>query len=234
MRALIIPDIHLKPDMFKVAEAHMQSGAYDIAVFLGDFCDDWGQQNNIGLYEKTLDALDQFLEKYSNSLVCWGNHDLAYIWGIEDHPGFSAIGEPIIRGKLNALDRKYPGMFSYVHRVDDVLFSHAGITSSFIYSPMDASDVDFDQVIEAINDCGKITMWGMDSPVWARPDQTFVDSFLQIVGHSPVRKAEMYKPQLLLCDVFSTEPDGSKYGSELFTSVDTVTQQWSSVQPIPE
>ena len=47
MKILIIPDVHLKPHIIDEAAQCMCSGNYDIAVFLGDFVDDWEQQRNI-------------------------------------------------------------------------------------------------------------------------------------------------------------------------------------------
>lgn len=231
MKVLVIPDIHLKLKVFELADELMQSGEYDKAIFLGDFCDDWNQQNNVGLYEKTLDALDLFLEKYPDSLVCWGNHDLAYIWGIEDHPGFSTIGEPIIRGKLNALDRKYPDTFRYMHKIDNVLFSHAGVTNSFAERHLSIEDTsDISSAAHNINSLGKDIMWEYDSPIWARPDyDDFLSNIMQVVGHSPVHNPIAYRPKLILCDTFSTFSDGREYGSNVFIAVDTEAQNWEVI-----
>ena len=53
MKILVIPDVHLKPQMFKQATALMHQGIADRAVCLMDIPDDWDKQYNVGLYEET-------------------------------------------------------------------------------------------------------------------------------------------------------------------------------------
>ncbi len=55
-RVFIIPDVHLKPWMFEKASVLVDKGAYDAVVMLGDLVDDWYQEENIDLYNKTFDA----------------------------------------------------------------------------------------------------------------------------------------------------------------------------------
>ena len=55
MKILVIPDVHLKPQMFKQATALMHQGIADRAVCLMDIPDDWDKQYNVGLYEETYD-----------------------------------------------------------------------------------------------------------------------------------------------------------------------------------
>ena len=50
MKILVIPDVHLKPQMFKQATALMHQGIADRAVCLMDIPDDWDKQYNVGLY----------------------------------------------------------------------------------------------------------------------------------------------------------------------------------------
>lgn len=49
MKILVIPDVHLKPQMFKQATALMHQGIADRAVCLMDIPDDWDKQYNVGL-----------------------------------------------------------------------------------------------------------------------------------------------------------------------------------------
>jgi hypothetical protein len=51
MKVLVIPDIHLKPKIFRQASALMREGIAEIAVCLMDIADDFEQQYNILLYE---------------------------------------------------------------------------------------------------------------------------------------------------------------------------------------
>ena len=54
MKVLIIPDVHLKPFMFKQAAELMERGIAKRAVCLMDIPDDWNKQFDISLYEQTL------------------------------------------------------------------------------------------------------------------------------------------------------------------------------------
>ena len=50
MKALVIPDVHLKPYMFKEAAEWMRKGVADRAVCLMDIPDDWNREYDIELY----------------------------------------------------------------------------------------------------------------------------------------------------------------------------------------
>lgn len=54
MKILVIPDVHLKPQMFKQATALMHQGIADRAVCLMDIPDDWDKQYNVGLMKKLM------------------------------------------------------------------------------------------------------------------------------------------------------------------------------------
>lgn len=60
MKVLIIPDVHLKPFMFKQAAELMERGIAKRAVCLMDIPDDWNKQFDISLYEQTYDAAISF------------------------------------------------------------------------------------------------------------------------------------------------------------------------------
>ena len=55
-----------------------------------DIADDWNQQYNVALYEETYDEAIRFARKYPNSLWCYGNHDLSYLWKCME-TGFSSM-----------------------------------------------------------------------------------------------------------------------------------------------
>lgn len=82
MKVLIIPDVHLKPFMFKQAAELMERGIAKRAVCLMDIPDDWDKQFDISLYEQTYDAAISFAKKYPDTAWCYGNHDLSYGSGI--------------------------------------------------------------------------------------------------------------------------------------------------------
>jgi len=84
MKVLVIPDIHLKPWIFEKASDVIKNSATEKAVCLMDIPDDWDQEFNLELYIETFDAAIQFAEDYPETLWCWGNHDLSYVWGMTE------------------------------------------------------------------------------------------------------------------------------------------------------
>lgn len=223
MKLLVIPDIHLKPWIIENAMELMASGMFDNAVFLGDFVDDWGNESNLGLYEMTFDALDKFLEKYPDTLICLGNHDLSYLWLCLE-TGYSWMARDLVVERV----RKLGGNKKAVHWVDKVLFSHAGVTDVY----MKKCGGKLKTVVNKTNhNINPDLLWHDCSPIWARPgDYSFkLDGYLQIVGHTPVGSAHEMIEGLVVCDTFSTYRDGSPIGDLKYVVVDTETGEWSKI-----
>ena len=53
MKVLVIPDVHLKPQMSRQAAALMRTGKTKRAVCLMDIPDDWDREYDIACYEET-------------------------------------------------------------------------------------------------------------------------------------------------------------------------------------
>ena len=127
MKVLVIPDIHLKPFMFKQAAELMERGIAQRVVCLMDIPDDWDKQFNILFYEETYEEAIRFAKKYPDTAWCYGNHDLSYVWR-ELETGYSTMAAYTVQKKLLDLKEVLPenNPIKYVHRIDNVLFSHAG------------------------------------------------------------------------------------------------------------
>ena len=69
MKALVIPDVHLKPYMFKEAAEWMRKGVADRAVCLMDIPDDWNREYDIELYAQTFDAAISFAKEFPDTLL---------------------------------------------------------------------------------------------------------------------------------------------------------------------
>ena len=54
MKVLIIPDVHLKPEIFDQAMTIMENSDVEMAVCVGDIADDWYHENDVKLYESSL------------------------------------------------------------------------------------------------------------------------------------------------------------------------------------
>lgn len=222
-KVLIIPDVHLKPNMFDMADTIIKQTTVDNIVFLGDLIDDWDQENNIDLYKETINRAIKFKKDHSNSLYCWGNHDVGYFanWSCS---GNSKLYANEIKVLLNQYERIVEP--KYVQVIDNILFSHAGIENYTAKSIMRFSDSS--TVEELANELNKLsinTMGDYDSPIWLRPEvfiQYFSD-YTQIVGHSPVKRP-MYEMNTWFLDLFSTSPKTKKYVSDkvYFAILDTI------------
>lgn len=236
MKILVIPDVHLKPWMFDRASEILNSGAAKKAVCLMDIPDDWGQEYNIGLYEETFDAAIRFQKEFPETLWCYGNHDLSYEW-LQYESGFSSVAIPVVQKKLSELRRELPdrSQMAYIHRIDDVLFLHGGLTHAFVkYYANDVDYDDTDAVIEKINLLGRNEMWDDASPLWFRPQfynekMYKEEDLLQVVGHTPVMQIDRLG-NMLSCDLFSTYSTGDPIGTQEYLLIDTVIWEYEGIK----
>ena len=223
MKILVIPDVHLKPEMFDRAAKIMRTGNFDNSLFLGDLVDDWGWENNLQLYEKTFDALEAYMTEFPDALYCYGNHDLSYILGRMES-GYSYSCAIYNRERFEKIVKMMEDRLAVVHLIDETVFCHGGIMYDFIDTYL--SDLpDKRDTVFAINDLRLALMWDNDSPVWARPQYEpgeAWDGYYQVVGHTPVSKP-LRQNKILTLDTFSTNPDGTPIGPWTFIVVDTVT-----------
>ena len=236
MKILVIPDVHLKPWMFDRASEILNSGAAKKAVCLMDIPDDWGQEYNLGLYEETFDAAIRFQKEFPETLWCYGNHDLSYEW-LQYESGFSSVAIPVVQKKLSELRRELPdrSQMAYIHRIDDVLFLHGGLTHAFVkYYANDVDYDDTDAVIEKINLLGRNEMWDDASPLWFRPQfynekMYKEEDLLHVVGHTPVMQIDRLG-NMLSCDLFSTYSTSDPIGTQEYLLIDTVTWEYEGIK----
>ena len=236
MKILVIPDVHLKPHMFQRASDLLKENIADRAVCLMDIADDWRQQFNVDLYIQTYDAAIAFAVDFPDTLWCYGNHDVSYLWS-KTESGYSGIASWTVRMKLRNLRESLPdeSQLAYVHRIDDVLFSHAGLADEFVRENIPASKYHYiDTVIEMINGFGCKEMWKDLSPIWYRPQISTGKMYkprklLQVVGHTPVTGI-LRTGNLLSCDVFSTRSTGEAFGTQEFLLIDTETWEYRGVR----
>ncbi len=235
MKVLVIPDIHLKPWMFVEADRLMKKGLAERAVCLMDIPDDWHKRFDLEAYEKTFNAAIRFAKIYPDTLWCYGNHDLSYKWDREES-GYSSMAAYTAEQKLKELEESIPedNPIRYIHRIDNVLFSHGGLMAYFVEEHIDPErmeDVDF--VLEKINSFGPKEMWNNDSPIWCRPQRGNPrmykeDTCLQVVGHTPIGEITK-KGNVISCDVFSTHIDGRPIGNQEFLLLDTLTWEYAGI-----
>ncbi len=236
MNILVIPDVHLKPFMFEQAAELMKIREADQAVCLMDIADDWMQQYNIDLYVQTYDAAIRFAKDFPNTLWCYGNHDLSYLWN-QRETGYSPIAPRTVCEKMRVLREALPDerQMAYLHRIDNVVFSHGGLADEFVRKYIPAKKYnDLDAVLETINNFEWGIMWQDLSPIWYRPQYYEGNLYkprkiLQVVGHTPVEKIER-KGNLISCDVFSTHRDKTPIGTQEYPMIDTETWEYHGIR----
>ena len=103
--------------------------------------------------------------------------------------------------KLRELKSALPdeSHLAYIHRIDNVIFSHGGLSDYFVreYTPSGKYD-DINSVVKAINTFDCMEMWTNDSPIWHRPQYGSGKMYkpiklLQVVGHTPMREITRQK-----------------------------------------
>ena len=236
MKVLVIPDVHLKPWMFDRAGELLKDGAADRAVCLMDIPDDWRQEFNLDLYVQTFDAAIQFAKDFPETLWCYGNHDTCYPWN-QRETGYSKIAPWTVCEKLRKLQEALPDekQLTFLHRIDNVLFCHGGLTDKFVRQYVPAKYYNnVDAVIGTINGFGARELWQDTSPLWYRPQYYGGKMYkprklLQVVGHTPVETI-MKKGDLISCDVFSTYRDGKPIGTQEFLVLDTDNWDYKGIR----
>lgn len=240
-KVLVIPDIHLKYEMFDRAEKILEDGKADFAIQLGDMFDDWDMQFATAYYQRTAERAIEFQKKFPKTLWCMGNHDLGYYkpeYGRRE-TGHSKIMEQEMKELLQEM--RGSGIHQkIVHAVNTVVFSHAGITESWIDRqkrlinyPADGW-VGVGDMLRLANNAALDELWLENSPIWARPQNEqlklwWPERYMQVVGHTPMREIT-FVDNLLSTDVFSTCQDGTPFGERRFAIVDTEKQSWESAK----
>lgn len=231
MRIVVIPDVHLKFWLFDMAEKIIKDGHADRAVCLMDIPDDWNEEWNVERYRETFDRAIAFAKAFPDTLWCYGNHDVSYVWG-KLETGYSPYAEQTVIGKLMELQHSLPSseQIAFVHRVGKVIFCHGGISESFVKS-LNLPDENIDNVIAAINFASPDIHWTDNSPLWLRPQRKGFamygeDNFIQVVGHTPVGKI-MKEKNFISTDTFSTYQSGLQIGESAMLIIDSETGEYN-------
>lgn len=255
MKILVIPDVHLKPWMFDRADEILKHDkTIDNVVCLGDIPDDWGQKDNIALYCETFGTAEAFFSRHPKSILIKGNHEMSYLWDKWQSGKTELLPQQVyenVRHLYDAVSDSENGGPFLAYRIDRTVFSHAGITVSYIkylkeHYPDDIPDEnDTDNVLSFINSLHRDDLWMDQSPLWTRPQGYILiyeqmwktdDICIQVVGHTPMGHITQEcsiqdgrSSVLISCDTFSTYRDGTPYGDETFLLIDTITGNWKAI-----
>ena len=236
MKVLVIPDVHLKTWIFDKAENVLKSCKADRAVCLMDMPDDWDMEFQIDRYRAIYDRAIAFAKEYPDTLWCYGNHDLSYPWGRLES-GYSPYAERTVMEKLEELEKslKNSSQINIMHRIGQVLFSHAGLSTEFVKSlNRKLLDADIDEVLRSVNTASQDKLWNDESPLWLRALDVRRKAFRgekykQVVGHTPVEKI-MEQGGMIFTDVFSTDREGTQIGESAMVVIDSETGEYEVVE----
>ena len=123
---------------------------------------------------------------------------------------------------------------AFVQRIDNVLFSHGGLSKSFVRQ-LDRKllNGDIDEVLAVINIESPEYLWNDESPLWLRPQYRKAEAFrhdkyIQVVGHTPVDSI-YEKDGYISTDVFSTYRDGRQIGESAMIVIDSETGKYEKI-----
>lgn len=240
MKVLVIPDVHLKPWIFDEAEKVMTATKANMAVILGDLVDDWDCMEQVDKYEETIKRCLAFRHNFPNTKYCYGNHELAYLLNRECSGNCRQLRYVVYQLVRDMVDQ-FGEDAKLIHKIDNVLFSHAGLTSAW-YDRIVAHRLYDHEGLAWVSELNNISdfVWMDASPVWVRAqhqdkfsklDRIWMwhsGEYLQVVGHTPVEHI-LQEGTLITCDTFSTYSNGDPIGDQTFLLIDTEKQTWEAV-----
>lgn len=223
-RVLVIPDPHLKLEVIEHGLELADKKHADVIVMLGDYVDDWEAPKEE--YTRMVDFLKKLLIRDPRVIPLYGNHELSYM-------GYPCSGHfAKIQKYLNhAFADDY--RFLWAAAVDNVLYTHAGVTTTWLRANKVCIENDFrykmgtlhraefleDKInkagIELMSHAGPARGGKSDapSPLWADLTELIadpVDNLKQVVGHTPISEIQCIGT-CWFTDVFSNGNDSDEY-----------------------
>jgi len=216
LKILAIGDIHGRPIWKKIVEKEQDS--VDKIVFIGDYFDDF-RLSPEKIQENFKDILE-YKRQYPDKVVLLiGNHDFHYIFpstglcsGHDDKKKLSnglLLTEALSKGDLQ---------MSYM--TDDILFTHAGASSSWLYQNGIRDTKDLSGYInKLVASPHSFAFWKFDvsssgehpcqSCVWIRPetlDKEMPEGIKQVVGHTVMNYGiQIIEDNLILIDALAVK-----------------------------
>jgi len=200
-KVLAISDVHLRHWMF--SNKIQKQLKPDLTIFLGDYFDDFG--DTMDRVAKTAQQLKWSLN-HSDRIHLLGNHDVHYIAKGSSHyacSGGTFIKQCIIDDVIDSVT--WRTKFKFIHCIDNILFSHAGINKCggwFIPDDPNCFNISneskHEQCFSAISKDEMVPMlegssyrgfnWvptGMAGVTWMDwRELEVLDNYYQVVGHS--------------------------------------------------
>lgn len=198
MKTILIGDIHGRSIWKSIVETEKP----DRVVFIGDYFDSFNisglQQlrnfEDIVEYQKTADI---------EVVMLIGNHDYHYLQSAEHYSGY----QPAMHHQFNEALKKNADNMQIAYQFDDVVCSHAGLSSLWLDNRFGEGQWSVDTMVEQVNELFKYKPLmfffdGFDAygnsktqgPLWIRPaalmavnKDTLRKKIIQVVGHTQVK-----------------------------------------------
>jgi hypothetical protein len=200
-KVLIVPDTHGR-DFWKEAKNLIDN--YDKVIFLGDYVDPYPHEfklTRLALTEKVIEDFEDiisFAKQYPEKVILLdGNHLLHYV----DTTYACSRFDGAIHSIIEFLYDDNHELFHHCYRIDDVLFTHAGVSKEWVDYLHQNEYLEYDgDPVKFINECSmdQLMMCGgyrggwdaYSGPEWLDIDElrylTPLPGFFQIFGHSQV------------------------------------------------
>lgn len=223
-RVLVIPDVHTKTWIIdrglEMAEKHHA----DKIVLLGDYFDDWNAKAKDNI--ETLAYLKNLLKTHVNIIPLYGNHELSYM-GFPCSGHIKASAEKVKDGIMSDY------RFLYAVGIDGVLYTHAGVTKSWLLDNNVITDHAFghlgpesgaetlEEKINGVRDVKVLAMVGKErggnsltpGPLWADFRELIndeINTVKQVVGHTPISNIECVG-NVWFCDTYSNDNPSNEF-----------------------
>jgi hypothetical protein len=203
-KIIIVPDVHGRSFWKKIK--HVKDTPI---IFLGDYLDPYGHEGISN--EKAIENFKEIIEfakENSNVVLLYGNHCVYSYNNILDRMYYSSrydYDHAVEAFKLYDENRE---LFKYAHQIDNILFTHAGVTTKWIHAMELEGIVNEENIAHYLNTYGDESKmflpgmyrggWGYGSPLWADLQEmyhwsAFADTdLIQIIGHTQLNNTGTY------------------------------------------
>lgn len=209
MKIIALGDTHGNPLWKSIVNVEKDA---DLFVFIADYFDSflYSLEEQINNFKDIIQFKKDNMDKV---ILLVGNHDEHYITRYSGTSGYQPLGEHLIKPLfLHDID-----LFQLTYKIDNLLFSHAGISPEFMDDVFGAKGWNEDNIVDLLNNKFKyqplfvkfnsegktkryVDYSGDDthqSPVWIRPfslqkanrrNKMLYDKYIQIIGHTQQKK----------------------------------------------
>ena len=203
-KVIIVPDVHGRSFWKKIK--HIKDTPI---VFLGDYLDSYGHEGISN--EKAIENFKEIIEfakENSNVVLLYGNHCVYSYNNVLDYMYYSSRYDYDHAAEAFKLYDENRELFKYAHQIDNILFTHAGLTTKWIQAMELEGIVNEENIAHYLNAYGDESKmflpgmyrggWGYGSPLWADLQEmyhwsAFADTdLIQIIGHTQLNNTGTY------------------------------------------